>query len=203
MTRPVFEPSEGRDISALDAHVRSLLRRPSPSGGGVQLPYAWLLRTDDQSESQAASASIFSVAQGATFFTSDDSIIDFTLVGGNQTINYTFLERGIYEIATHGVYDANFDGDLAIYTTNQDPIAYLGNAGGGLGASFPFEYSETQTRGQSQRHAYIDHHWVVVDTTPQALSFAGGNPTYRNLSGATRTLDAAYSICYQVVSFEA
>lgn len=199
MTRPIYEVTDPRELASLGNDVDGLFRRPAAAGGAFQLPYATLERQTNQTQNNNTNGSLFSIAN-TDLFTTDADVIDFFLSGGT-TPYFRWRERGIYEVAIHAVYTANFDGNLSDGMQVFDETPFIGLESGTT-PSFPYSYSETQTRGEAVRHVHTTASWVVVNDMPTPPAFAGVTGTFSNFSGAARTLDAATAICYQVVSFD-
>ena len=202
MSRPIFEPAVEREMQKLGWGTRQLSRRPSPvAAGAVVVPYSTSFETADDSRANNNVGSIFDAVDSPTLFDSNTDVLEWRDQAGANYIQ--FNETGIYEYSLSINWTTDFDGEIAITVSPFDEISFIGwEAAASMGTGFTTDSVETDTEGLTHRRSSHTGHIVCIDTTPQALSFAGFVWVVANISGSLRVIDNAASVIYQVVSFE-
>lgn len=188
MTRPIYEPSEYRDLSKLGWRNRQLARRPAAASGVDVIEWAWMERTDDETVTDSTTIFVFDSAN-TLYQESDPSVIEVYDDGGD--LYFMFNDFGIYVVWYGAVFSNNFDGEIQASIVANDGAAFLSD-------ETAVESMETQTRGHTQRRATCTGTWIYSNLVGSG-SIAGVSPKLSNFSGGSRDLTARAAVCYRVI----
>lgn len=202
MTRPISEPTKERAIARVSYGQSQLERRPANASAGTldSRSFACLVRNDDYTIADTTVGLPFNENDGSTNTNADEGAVS-VFIDDDGVQWFQFNEPGIYSMYWSVVFDANFDGAIQVGFECFDAEAVFGWTGSEA-PTVPLDYSDTQTRSQSERHcAVADKVYIVNDLQPG--SFARFTPFLANWSAASRTALTMMAVAYQVTPTEA
>lgn len=202
MSKPIFEPRVERELARLGFASDQLLDRPAaaPSSSGFcpDMPWAYLLQTSDNTQSNGTQGAAF-FSPNAVFDNSDPAVVEveeFTGVYG-----FRFHQAGIYEISFAVLFTTVFSGEIQIrfHSIGTSVSGILGERA----LAFPFGVDSTELdsfTNEEFRYCSTTGHITILDL-PEDPDYIAMQMSIFNNSGASRVIDYREATCHQIVEF--